>query len=212
MNKKIIDLLRCPNTGNKLNLVDCEFDKDGKIKTALLESQSADYKYKITNYVARFVPVSNYADNFGMQWNKFSHTQLDSYSGYPISSNRFYQATNWSSDELKDKWVLDVGCGAGRFAEIALQAGANVVAIDYSSAVDACYNNLKNYENLTVIQADIYELPFEPIFFDFVYSLGVLQHTPNVSEAFFALPKKLKKGGKICIDFYEKSWKSLFLP
>ena len=212
MKKIILDILRCPKTGNKLNFVDCEFDKDGKVKTGFLESQGTDYKYQITNYIPRFVPVSNYADNFGMQWNKFSHTQLDSYSGYPISSNRFYQATNWTADELKDKWVLDVGCGAGRFAEIALKAGANVVALDYSSAVDACYNNLKNYENLTIIQGDIYELPFETNFFEFVYSLGVLQHTPNVSEAFFALPEKLKIGGKICIDFYEKSWKSLFLP
>ena len=37
--------------------------------------------------------------------------------------------------EIKNKLILDVGCGAGRFAEIALKAGANLIAIDYSFAV-----------------------------------------------------------------------------
>jgi hypothetical protein len=70
------------------------------------------------------VPESNYADNFGMQWNHFRQTQLDSYSGLPNSSDRFWLATHWSPVSLKDQWVLDVGCGAGRFAEVALNARA----------------------------------------------------------------------------------------
>lgn len=34
--------------------------------------------------------------------------------------------------------VLDAGCRAGHFAEIALRFGAQVVAVDYSNAVEAC--------------------------------------------------------------------------
>ena len=33
-------------------------------------------------------------------------------------------ATGWNAADLAGKWVLDVGCGAGRFAEVALRAGA----------------------------------------------------------------------------------------
>ena len=83
--------------------------------------------------------------------------------------------------------VLDVGCGAGRFAEIALRTGAKVVALDYSTAVDACYANLGHHENLEVVQGDVYALPFVGRSFPFVYSLGVLQHTPDVRTAFAAL-------------------------
>ena len=61
---------------------------------------------------------------------------------------------------MNGSWVLDAGCGAGRFAEIALSSGANVVALDYSSAVNACYLNLKEHSNLHVVQGDIYALPF----------------------------------------------------
>jgi SAM-dependent methyltransferase len=137
-----------------------------------------------------------------MQWNHFAKTQLDSYSGHPISFERFWNATGWQPTALNGQWVLDVGCGSGRFAEIALDAGANVVALDYSSAADACYANLKHYSGLHVIQGDIYALPFAPESFTFIYSLGVLQHTPDVAKAFEALPPKLAPGGSVCADFY----------
>ena len=113
---------------------------------------------------------------------------------------------------MKDQWILDAGCGSGRFAEISVVSEANVIAIDYSNAVDACYQNLHKYKNLHIIQADIYNLPFKDNFFDRIYSLGVLQHTPDVKKSFFELVKKTSKGGYICFDFYEKSFKSLFLP
>jgi hypothetical protein len=69
------------------------------------------------------------------------------------------------------------------------------VALDYSSAVDACYANLKHHPNLHVVQGDIYTLPFMQSAFPFVYSLGVLQHTPNVAKAFAALPPMVREGG-----------------
>jgi ubiquinone/menaquinone biosynthesis C-methylase UbiE/uncharacterized protein YbaR (Trm112 family) len=212
MNKNLLNILVDPISKGELLLTEVEFDTNGKIKKGTLQSKDSGNSYSINNYIPRFVPNHNYADNFGMQWNKFSHTQLDSYTGFPISSDRFYLATNWLPSELKDKWVLDIGCGAGRFAEVALKAGANVVALDYSTAVDACYKNLHVYDNLHIVQGDIYALPFKIAHFDFVYSLGVLQHTPDVKKAFHELPKMLKTKGKFCVDFYQKSFKSSFLP
>ena len=150
------------------------------------------------------MPQSNYADNFGIQWNHFRQTQLDSHSGHAISAERFWLATGWKPEQLKDQWVLDAGCGAGRFAEVALLAGAKVVALDYSSAVDACYANLKYHPGLHVVQGDIYALPFAPESFPFVYSMGVLQHTPDVAKAFAALPPIVCRGGRLCADFYWK--------
>src|SRR6267154_3869587 len=44
------------------------------------------------------------------------------------------------------------------------------------------------------------------------YSLGVLQHTPDVAKAFAALPPMVAGDRRLCVDFYEKSWKSLVLP
>lgn len=211
MKIELLELLRCPRSSQRLVLQKKQEDI-ASLEAGWLVSEDGRYRYPIRNSIPRFVPENNYADSFGVQWNLFRKTQLDSHSGHPISANRFWTATGWSPSELKGRWVLDVGCGAGRFVEVALNAGANVVAVDYSSAVDACYANLREHPRLHVVQGDIYALPFAKGSFDFVYCLGVLQHTPNVAKAFAALPPVVRNGGRLCVDFYAKTWKSALLP
>src|SRR5262245_14200600 len=211
MKTAVLDLLRCPKSGQRLTLADGSRLGDD-IETGWLVSSDGRYRYPIRTGVPRFVPESNYADNFGMQWNAFRRTQLDSHSGHPISAERFWRTTGWSQEDLRGEWVLDAGCGAGRFAEVALSAGARVVALDYSSAVDACYANLNHHPHLHVVQGDIYALPLARGSFKFAYSLGVLQHTPDVARAFAALPPMVAPQGRLCVDYYAKSWKSALLP
>ena len=187
MKKEFLNILRCPKTNQKL-----------KLESNFLVSEDRKNRYIIKDGVPRFVDEKNYANSFGYQWKLFPKTQLDSYSGHNISASRFWESTKWTKKELKNNWVLDVGCGSGRFAEVALSAGAKVVAIDYSSAVDACNKNFKNHPNLFVCQADIYELPFELMTFSFIYSLGVLQHTPDP-----------KKRVPISSTTFKKRWKNL---
>lgn len=205
-NNNILKFLRCPQTKQELHVSEVS---TSYCKGPHLITPDKKNKYPIVSGIPRFISGKNYADNFGMQWNHFRKTQLDSTTGIPISANRFWSATGWDAKELRNKWVLDAGCGSGRFAEIALAAGANVVAVDYSSAVDALQANLQPHPNLYIVQADIYSLPFPDNFFDFVYSLGVLQHTPNVEGAFKALIPVLKGSGQICVDFYWKRFRTL---
>jgi SAM-dependent methyltransferase len=208
MNLELLERLRCPQTGQRLTL-ETSVSNGNEIESGWLVSVDGQHRYPVRNSIPRFVPAVNYAENFGMQWNHFRQTQLDSYSGLTISTERFWKATGWHPGDLKDQWVLDAGCGAGRFAEVALNAGAKVVALDYSSAVDACYANLMHHPNLFVVQGDIYALPFERESFPFVYSLGVLQHTPNVAKVFAALPPMVAGGGRLCADFYWKRFRTM---
>jgi SAM-dependent methyltransferase len=86
-----------------------------------------------------------------------------------------------------------------------------VIAIDYSSAVDACFANLGHLQ-IDVLQADIFALPFHGAAFSFVYSLGVLQHTPDPKAAFMSLVRHLAPAGRICVDLYERKFPSTALP
>src|SRR6185295_20416053 len=123
MKLEFLETLRCPETGARL-LLQNAITRDADVVSGDLVSEGALTRYPIVNSIPRFVEKSNYADSFGFQWTKFRETQLDSSSGLPISADRFYSFTGWSPAQLAGKRVLDVGCGAGRFAEIALAAGA----------------------------------------------------------------------------------------
>lgn len=172
----------------------------GNLKPKDVKKQSIP----IVKRIPRFVQDKNYADNFGLQWNTFRSTQLDSASGLSLTANRFWSNTHWQPEALLGKTVLEVGSGAGRFTEILLQAGANVVSFDYSNAVEANQQNNQNKGDLFIFQGDLYDIPFNDRFFDFVFCHGVLQHTPDPSKAYQSIFAKLKLGGKISIDYYAK--------
>ncbi|MEI2748908.1 MAG: methyltransferase domain-containing protein [Ferruginibacter sp.] len=59
--------------------------------------------------------------------------------------------------------MLEVGSGAGRFTQIALDhTKANLYSVDYSNAVEANYKNNGPNQRLKLYQASVYELPFAP--------------------------------------------------
>jgi SAM-dependent methyltransferase len=211
MKPELLDILICPATGQSLRLK-MGNDVQDEIASGELVTPDGAKCYSIENHIPRFVPMDNYARGFGFQWNRFRKTQLDSYTGVPISRDRLFESSGWTPALLKGKRVLEVGCGAGRFTEIALDAGAFVVAVDYSSAADACWANHGMSPKLNVIQGDICHLPFAPFSFDFVYCLGVLQHTPDVSRSFLALPAQLRLGGRLVVDVYPDLWLNYFWP
>jgi SAM-dependent methyltransferase len=209
--RALLDLLRCPGCQNPLDLRSAG-GITADIEHGMLACVSCRTDFPVRDGIPRFVPPVNYADNFGLQWNRFRQTQLDSHTGHPISRKRFVSTAGWRPAELAGKRVLDVGCGAGRFAEIALDCGARVVALDYSSAVDACRDNLRSRTEIDVVQGDIYRLPFLAGQFDFVYCLGVLQHTPDVRRAFLSLPSQLAPGGRLAVDVYPRTIQNLIWP
>lgn len=180
----------------------------------ILMSSSDMKKYKmrftIKDSVINFVEGPNYTDNFGDQWTRYPKLQLDSFNGTTISEDRFWRALALNPDDLKGKLVLDVGCGTGRFSEIAVKAGAIVIGLDYSSAAYVAAKNLKSYSNFQAIRGDIYNLPFKKNCFDLVYCLGVLQHTPDVERAFKSLPPIIKNNGLLVVDYYWKRFQTVF--
>lgn len=159
-------------------------------------------RHPVVGGIARLVPPDHYARRFGLQWNEFARTQLDSRTGLPISRDRLARICGGSLDALSGKQVLEAGCGAGRFTEVMLDAGAKVTAIDLSSAVEANMANNGKRPGLAIHQADIMNLPFEPETFDVVVCVGVLQATPDPEKAIASLAARLKPGGLLAIDHY----------
>jgi SAM-dependent methyltransferase len=153
--------------------------------------------------IPRFVADDGYAESFGEQWNRWRRVQLDSVTGKPLSRTRLLEGTGWP-ERLDGERVLEVGCGAGRFTEVLLEAGAEVCAVDASSAIEAARANLGDVARLHLAQADLFDLPFERRSFDRVLCFGVLQHTPDPRRAFLTVVKYARPGGWIAADVYRK--------
>ena len=164
-------------------------------------------KYKILNKIPRFVIKENYTSAFGKQWNYYRKTQLDSYTGLPISEVRLKRCLGEPIfSNLKGKNILEAGCGAGRFTEVLLSSDSNVMSVDMSDAVDANQLNFPQGKNHSIVQADINSLPFMPNQYDLVICLGVIQHTANPEQALQSLYDQVKPGGWLIADHYVFSW------
>lgn len=210
MNPKLLELLREPTTFAELELYP-EVVEGEEVIEGRLVSRETGKTYLIRDGIVRFVGTDGYTDSFGMQWNRFSKVQLDSANGADYSKRRFEQESTWSDADLRDQWILDAGCGCGRFAEVAAAKGARVIALDYSSAVDAARRNLKDrFPDVQYIQGDILNLPFAPDAIPFVYSIGVLQHTPGPRQCVLELIKQVKPEGRFCLTIYPRKWTTRF--
>jgi 2-polyprenyl-3-methyl-5-hydroxy-6-metoxy-1,4-benzoquinol methylase len=148
----------------------------------------------VVDNIPRFVDPENYAASFGLQWNEYRTTQLDTYTGTSISADRLTRLVGGSLNIFNGKKVLEAGCGAGRFTEVMLAANAQVFAVDVSSAVEANYMNCRNYPNYFVCQADIRALPLQPEQFDVVVCIGVIQHTPDPEVTMATLCSHVRPG------------------
>ena len=157
-------------------------------------------KYPQQQGVACFVDLGSYADSFGFQWQRYNRTQLDT-DECRESENDFRKRTGFTPEDLKGKLVLDVGCGMGRFAEVATRWGARVVGIDLSAAAQVAARNLAD-RDFAALQADVFALPFALESFDYIYSIGVLHHTPDCEKAVKALPPFLRPGGYLAVWLY----------
>ena len=152
--------------------------------------------------VPSFIPEDNYSAAFGLQWNTWVNTQLDSHTGLPITAERTARMFGPLYENLAGKQVLEAGCGAGRFTEILLKQGAFVTAFDISSAVYANRRNNLGQNRLRLFRGSITDIPIEKEKFDLVFCPGVVQHTPNPSETVNSLWSQVKPGGSLIFDQY----------
>ena len=169
-----------------------------------------DRQVPVIGHIPRFVAEGSYASLFGEQWKQYKKTQLDSYTGSPISENRLNRCLGALKDELNGKIVLEAGCGAGRFTEILLKKGACLVSSDLSSAVEVNIENFPVSDKHIIIQADINDMPYAHESFDVVICMGVIQHTPYPDETIKNLYALVKKGGSLVIDHYTFTRSRLF--
>ena len=148
--------------------------------------------------MARNVHVINVCDSFKKKLNRmvFNSSYFEPYYDDLKREKTYIDEIHWieESVSLKDKDVLDYGCGIGRMMEKLKSFGANVYGCDVSEfAISYCNSN--GLEARLIVQEDI---PFDEKF-DIVILRGVFQHLSSPNVTISKLEKLIRPNGFIVI-------------
>lgn len=209
MRRWLLDLLACPacGGGGRLHLLEQAGEGD-EIESGSLLCDACRGRWPIRDGIPRFVGAAqDYAAAFGWQWRRWRTIQIDHLNGHRFSEERLLRDSGWARAWFDGKTILDVGCGAGRFADVMGELGARVVAVDLSAAIDACRETCARHAGrVQCVQGSIYGLPLRAGAFDAVHCAGVIQHTPDPIRTMTILPAYLRPGGRLAYNFYEQHW------
>ena len=126
----------------------------------------------------------------------------------------FSNIINYNSLEYKK--VLEVGCGLGSITHQLALHGAQVVAIDQTLTAAITVKKRLEIYGLKgfVICADAENLPFRNDVFDFLWSWGVIHHTPRTAIAASQIIRVLSNGSMFNVMVYHKNalyhWYNIF--
>ena len=137
-------------------------------------------------------------ESFGEEWTKFSSFDKDEIERM---GNEYFDLLAATSVN-KDSYVLDVGCGTGRWSYYLSPKVKFVEAIDPSDAVFSAVQLTSGKPNIRVTKAGVSSIPFDDATFDFIFSLGVLHHIPDTTGAIKRIFQKLKPGGYFLVYLY----------
>ncbi len=141
---------------------------------------------------------------YALQWNRYRIIRPDE------DRATFRNHTGLEAGDRSGGVVLDAGCGMGRYLRVAAESPASlVVGLDLSLAVTSAAETTAGHPRVAVVQGDLLRPPFPVGAFDHVYSLGVLDHTPDPRCAFHALAPLLKPGGRIVVWVYPREHRAV---
>ena len=103
--------------------------------------------------------------------------------------------------------LLDVPVGTAVFThqKYAVMKHAEITCLDYSTdMLEQAEEKLSDYANITVMQGDVANLPFERESFEIVLSMNGFHAFPDKKKAFRETYRVLKKGGMFIACYYIK--------
>lgn len=147
--------------------------------------------------------VENFS--FSTQWDQYFADDVERTWGYTVDERieQLLMELQVDRASFDGKRVLDAGCGPGGMAEGIARLGADVVGLDYSSAVFTAEDR-RDASNIQFMQSDLLSPGLAPNSFDVVISIGVLMCTPNTYEAFSQLCNLVNPHGRLYVWIYRR--------
>lgn len=141
---------------------------------------------------------SDVVKSFGEEWGKFAQHNDESVREL---RKEYFDIIN-ETIVNKNSYMIDIGCGSGRWTDYFTDKAGFIEAIDPSDAVLVADNMLGKNKNVRVTKASVDTIPWADETFDFGMSIGVLHHIPNTKQALIDCVKKIKRGGYFYVYLY----------
>ena len=147
-------------------------------------------------------PHRGTAESFGLEWT--AHGDLGRLYASEADLWKEFETFRIPPELFRGKRVLDAGCGMGRWSYAAARSGASqVVGFDLHDGVRAAKRLTGDAGRVSLVKANVFDLPFREECFDSIISIGVLHHTGDTRGAIRALLPVLRPGGRLFIQLYE---------
>ncbi len=137
-------------------------------------------------------------DEFGEEWLKFNDFTDQNLKK---AAEEYFDIINEKMVN-KNSYVIDIGCGTGRWTKYLSSKAGFIEAVDPSNAIFAADKLLKKIDNVRLTKASVDTLPFPDETFDFAMSIGVLHHIPDTAQAMKDCVRKVKRGGHFYVYLY----------
>jgi len=140
-------------------------------------------------------------EGFGREWAAYDQTALGERE-HRTAFDAYFSIFPW--DQLpQGAEGFDLGCGSGRWAELAAERVGTLHCIDPSEdALAVARRRLGARKNVRFHLAASHDIPLDDSSQDFGYSLGVLHHIPDTAAAMRDCVTKLKPGAPFLVYLY----------
>lgn len=198
-------LLKCPLCGHELSHQDSAF------------SCSHNHVFRRQNNLIDFSVAASGHDQ-AQEWTRKS---------FEAEWCHYYPRLGWQSRELArevemflaytrampnffyNKIVVDAGCGNGRYINVVNTMCSIrprlVIGIELSNNALLASRNCSEFDNVVILKMNLNDLSKvlrDPV--DYIYSIGVLHHTPDAAESFCNLAQCTSVNGFLSVFLYGK--------
>lgn len=137
---------------------------------------------------------------FGEEWAKFDYSEVDK-DKLRENFDQYFEIFPWHL--LTEEAVgFDMGCGTGRWAQFVAPRVRLLNCIEPSNAINVAMANLNKMDNVNFLNETTQTCSLNEGSQDFGYSLGVLHHIPDTSEAIKDCVRLLKSGAPFLVYLY----------
>jgi ubiquinone/menaquinone biosynthesis C-methylase UbiE len=110
-------------------------------------------------------------------------------------------------DNVRNQWVLDVGCGTGRYCELLAKKGAKVVGIDPSSKMLECAKRkIRRDCKFELLLGRIENAGFPDNYFNVVVCALTVGHLLQLEPAIGEVSRIIKTKGRLIVSDMHPYW------